>query len=105
MLKHQFMKFRAADAQKFVHHVVPHVVRPARIIWNQAIGSVFLVLAITAFANAWGSYKLLASDSQSGGRMLVALVFGAVMAAFGLSSFWRARRISRSQPGAGGWRG
>lgn len=90
------MKLRTSDARRFVHHVVPHVVKPARIIWNQAIGAVFLVLAVTAFANAWGSYKSLASDSQSGGRMVVALMFGAVMAGFGLSSFWRARRISRS---------
>jgi hypothetical protein len=90
------MKLRVSDARRFVHHVVPHVVKPARVIWNQAIGAVFLVLALTAFFNAWGSYKLLASDPQSGGRMVVALMFGAVMTGFGLSSFWRARRISRS---------
>jgi hypothetical protein len=90
------MKLRASDARKFVHHVVPHVMKPARVMWNQAIGALFLVLALTAFASAWGSYKLLASDPQSGGRMVVALMFGAVMAGFGLSSFWRARRISRS---------
>jgi hypothetical protein len=90
------MKLRASDARKFVHHVVPQVVKPARVIWNQAIGSIFLVLALPAFVKAWGFYRALDSDPESGGRLLLTLIFGAVMAAFGLSSFWRARRISRS---------
>jgi hypothetical protein len=90
------MKLRASDARRFVHHVVPHVLKPARVIWNQAIGAIFLVLALPAFVKAWGFYKALADDPDSGGRLVLTVLFGGVMAAFGIASFWRARRISRS---------
>ena len=36
---------KIAHAKKFATHVVPEVVRPARIIWNQAIGGIFLLFA------------------------------------------------------------
>jgi len=90
------MRLRASDARKFAQHVVPHVVKPARVIWNQAIGSVFLVLALPAFVKAWGFYRSLDSEPDSGGRLTLTLIFGSVMAAFGIGSFWRAWRISRS---------
>ncbi len=44
---------RISHAQKFAQHVVPEVVRPARILWNQAIGGVFLLFAVMFVGNAF----------------------------------------------------
>jgi hypothetical protein len=92
------MKLRASDAREFVHHVVPHVVKPVRIVWNQVIGALFFVLALPAFIKSWSFYKDLATDPESGGRLVLSMIFGVVMAAFGIASFWRAWRISRVAP-------
>ena len=75
-------------ARKFATHVVPEVVRPARVIWNQAIGGVFGVLALYLFAWAYQH-----RDNQAG--WIGAVFFGAVMAFFSVTSFLSARRIAR----------
>ncbi|HLH04430.1 MAG TPA: hypothetical protein VKX25_16815 [Bryobacteraceae bacterium] len=79
---------KAEHARKFATHVVPEVVRPARVIWNQAIGGVFGVLALYLFAWAYQH-----RDNQAG--LIGAIFFGAVMAFFSLTSFLSARRIAR----------
>ncbi len=85
----------ANDARKFTQHMVPHVVRPAQIIWNQAIGLIFLVLAVGAFSQAYKFYRVLGTDPKSGGQLFIALLFGIPMLAFGVNAFWRARKLSR----------
>ena len=35
-----------AKAKKFIGHVVPGVIRPIHILWNQVIGFFFIVLAL-----------------------------------------------------------
>ncbi len=75
-------------ARKFAQHVVPEVVRPARIIWNQAIGGVFLLLAVMFFIYA-------ATNRKNAAGVGGAIFLGAVMAFFGIGSFLKARRIAR----------
>lgn len=75
-------------ARQFATHVVPEVVRPARIIWNQAIGVIFLVFAISFF-----SYAGMHRDNPAG--IVGGIFLGSVMTFFGASSFLRARRIGR----------
>jgi len=82
------------DAKRFAQHVVPEVVRPARVIWNQAIGALFLVLATPALINAVQTYRTLDSDPKSTVRLAVALIFGMLMVFFGINSFLKARRIA-----------
>ena len=82
------------DAKRFAKHVVPEVVRPARVIWNQAIGALFLVLATPALIKAIQLYRTLETDPQGSFRLTVALVFVAVMVFFGINSFLKARRIA-----------
>ena len=75
-------------ARKFATHVVPEVVRPARIIWNQAIGAIFLLFAVSFFAYA-GVHR----ENPAG---IVGGVFlGSVMTFFSVGSFLKARRIGR----------
>ena len=82
------------DAKRFAQHVVPEVVRPARVIWNQAIGALFLVLATPALFKAVQLYRTLESDPKSSFGLALSLIFGAVMVFFGIGSFLRARRIA-----------
>jgi hypothetical protein len=86
----------APTAHKFAKHVVPHVVKPARVVWNQVIGVAFLAFGIPAIFKAVGFYRTLDTEPQSSGRLAVAAIFGLVMVSFGIGSFLRARRISRS---------
>jgi uncharacterized membrane protein YfcA len=87
--------FKVDHARKFAQHVVPEVVRPARVIWNQAIGAIFLLLAVMFFANAARYYNGSQTDARSGVALAFCAFLGAVMGAFGIASFLKARRISR----------
>lgn len=88
-------RVKISHARKFAQHVVPEVVRPARVIWNQAIGGVFLLFAALFFSNAVRYYTSSAGDSRNGVALAFSLFLGTVMAFFGIASFLKARRISR----------
>jgi hypothetical protein len=85
----------------FVKHVVPAVMKPARTLWNEVIGFVFAVLAITfgfRAGNLYVAYTAAAPAEQGAamGRFVLATFSTLLMAYFAFSSFLRARRISRS---------
>ena len=79
---------KVGHARKFAQHVIPEVVRPARVIWNQAIGGVFLL-----FALSFAGYAVTQSRNPAGviGGVFLCLV----MAFFSITSFLKARQISR----------
>jgi len=79
---------RMSDAQRFAQHVVPEVVRPARVIWNQAIGGVFLLLALS-----FVGYAVTQSRNTAG--VIGGIFLGLVMGFFCVTSFLKARQISR----------
>jgi hypothetical protein len=82
------------NAKRFTQHVVPEVMRPARVVWNQAIGAVFLVLAVPAILKAIQLYRDLKTDPKSGFGLVISIIFVVVMMSFGISSFLKARRIA-----------
>jgi uncharacterized membrane protein YcjF (UPF0283 family) len=95
LAKHASKHANVDNAKRFAQHVVPEVVRPARIIWNQAIGVLFFVLAIPAFLKAIQLYRAFQADPKSGFVALaISCVFVIVMVSFGASSFLRAHRIA-----------
>ena len=89
-------KTAGPTAQKFAKHVVPHVVKPARVVWNQVIGVIFLAFGVPAIFKAVGFYRTLDSEPQSMVRLVWTAIFAGIMVSFGVGSFLRARRISRS---------
>ena len=92
----KYRKYANADhARKFAQHVVPHVVRPAQIIWNKALGGLFLLLAFVFATYAWRYYRLLGTPDANPVALGFAVFMAAIMALFGTSSFLRARRLSR----------
>ena len=86
---------KVSHAKRFAQHVIPEVVRPARVIWNQAIGAVFLLFALMFFGNAIRYYNGAATDSRNGVALTFSLFLGMLMAFFGIASFVKARRIGR----------
>jgi hypothetical protein len=80
-------------AGQFIHHVVPGVIRPLRVLWNEVIGFIFLVLAGLIIVS---TIRRTSSDPDSFWILVSGIAFGLVMGGFGLSSFLRARKISRS---------
>ena len=84
-------------AVAFLKAVLPGVVRPLHVLWNEVIGSIFIVLAVSAVPSLWRHYKELATPGLDAmPKLLLSAAFFAVMAYFGLSSFWRARKIGRA---------
>ena len=84
-----------SHAQKFAQHVVPEVVRPARIIWNQAIGGVFLVFVVAAISSAIRYVDFRTGQVINPLGLGLSLIFGIVTLSFAISSFLKARRIGR----------
>ena len=90
------MKYANVDsARKFAEHMVPHVVRPAQIIWNKAIGAIFLLFAVLFFGNGYRYFQSLHTDSANPLGLAFSVFLGAVMGFFSVVSFLRARRLSR----------
>lgn len=81
---------KAAGPKRFAQHMVPHVVRPAQIIWNKVIALLFGVLAGGAFTSAFSYYSM-----KNDAGFALALFFGSVMLWFAVTSYLRVRRLSR----------
>jgi len=81
---------------RFMEHVMPGVVRPLRVLWHEIIGFIFIVLAVIFGSSAVRNYHLLQTEEISILRLAVSFFLPLLMAYFGLTSFLRARRISRS---------
>ena len=83
-------------AQQFLGHVLPGVMRPLRILWNEIIGFLFLVIAVGAAPSIIRGFRDLSEPGGSPFRILLSSLFAIIMLYFGVSSFLRARKIGRS---------
>jgi hypothetical protein len=81
---------------RFLGHVIPGIVRPMHALWNEVIGFIFIVLAIWAAPSAWRNVRLAAGDSEGLFKAAISVGFALLMAFFGISSFLKARKITRS---------
>lgn len=80
----------------FFKHVVPAAIKPVHSLWHEVIGFIFIVFAIIATFSAYRTYLKFTGDSGDFLRMGLCLVFAVIMAGYGVSSFLKARKISRS---------
>jgi hypothetical protein len=81
---------------KFLHHVLPGVVRPLHVLWNEIIGFLFLVLAGLAVPSLIRTVRAFDGAAEGLFRIVLTVMFALVMVYFGVASFLRARKISRS---------
>ncbi len=89
--------FSIARGRQFLHHVVPAVIRPLRVIWNQMVGFTFLLLAAIALPRAIHSAREFKGDPESLFRLVLSGIFVLFMAGFGIHSFWRAHKVPKAR--------
>jgi hypothetical protein len=80
--------------------LIPRVWRIARELFHEVTGFVFLALAVWFILGNQGLIRTLQSLEEkpdSMPQLLVVLLFVLMFGGFGISSFLRARRISRGQ--------
>ncbi|HUA87248.1 MAG TPA: hypothetical protein VMB85_25500 [Bryobacteraceae bacterium] len=82
--------------QRFLAHVLPGVIRPLHALWNQVIGFLFLVLAAMPIPSLVRAIRTYNTDPQSAVRIVFLAIFAIIMLYFGVTSMWKARKISRS---------
>jgi hypothetical protein len=85
-----------ALAGKFIKTVVPGVIKPLRVLWNEMVGFVFLVFAVIAGGSTVKAWRTFDGSGDSTVRLILSGSFTTVMAILGISSFFRARKISRT---------
>ena len=86
-----WQRLTVRHGQQFLKHVLPAVAKPARTLWNEVIGFLFI-----CFAVPFGFKAVTYARAGDHFRLFVAAFCFVLMAYFGLQSFLRARKISRS---------
>jgi hypothetical protein len=91
----------ARGGREFVRHIVPAVLKPALTLWNEVIGFIFTCFAVVFGFRAVRLYMGFAGNSGEAAsadfvRFLIAAFCTLLMLWFGVTSFLRARKISRS---------
>ena len=81
----------AGTAKQFVKHVIPATVKPIHALWHEVLGFIFLSFAGIGGFRIWQR----AGQTPLTETILVG-VFVLVMAGYGISSWRKARRISKS---------
>ena len=82
--------------QEFVRHILPGIIKPLRALWNELIGFVFLCLAVLPLPRAFRQWQQFNETGEGMSHMALYLCFIVLMGFFGIHSFLRARKISRS---------
>jgi hypothetical protein len=85
-----------AHGAQFIKHVVPQVIRPIRTLWHEVIGFLFLSLAFLGALSCLRIVRNFDGSPESLFRLILTTCFVVIMGGFGVSSFLRARRITRS---------
>jgi len=85
-----------SQSRKFLGFVIPAVLKPARTLWHEVIGFLFLSLAIIFVFSGFRAIREF--DGSIGAILRLAMLAFCVclLGGYGISSFLRARRISRS---------
>jgi hypothetical protein len=81
---------------RFLTHVIPAVLKPLRVLWNEMIGFLFLVMAVIAAPSIWRNFQEFGRGEGSFFKFALPLALALLLVYFGLSSFFRARKISKS---------
>jgi hypothetical protein len=82
--------------RKFLSHVLPGVIRPLHILWNQIIGFLFICLALGTVPSLIRHWRAFDGEAASIVRLGLTLMFAIMMGGYGIFSFVRARKISRT---------
>ncbi len=85
-----------AKVKQFFGYVVPGVIRPLRVLWTEVLGLVFMIFGLVFGYRTYLFYQ----DSEKAlgelGMTVGMALFSAMFVWFGLTSFLRAKKISKS---------
>jgi len=81
--------------RRFLQYVLPAVLRPIRVLFNQVVGLIFMVFAIAALPRGIQIAREFNGDPESFFRLILTVLFISIMAGFGIYSFWRAHKIPK----------
>lgn len=81
----------AKQSSAFVKHVLPATVKPFHALWHEILAFCFLALAAVVGWQAWRKAATLPTV-----EIIFGVAFAVVSAGYGISSYLKARRISRS---------
>jgi hypothetical protein len=84
-------------AKKFLQHVMPGVVRPLHVLWNEIIGFMFLCFSVLLLRPLWKSYREFNGEAEALFKLALTAIFFLTMFFFGVQSFFKARRIARKK--------
>jgi hypothetical protein len=84
-------KHLARQAGKFVKHVVPAAVKPVHTLWHEILSFIFLAFALSLIGNLIHNRATL--DPL---KLILIVPLILLSGGYGISSFLKARRISRS---------
>ena len=79
------------QAGKFIKHVLPAAAKPVHSLWHELLGFIFLAVAGTAGFNLARHFS-----SMTPVKLALILPLIVITTFYGISSFLKARRISRS---------
>ena len=85
-----------SEGIRFVKCILPEVMRPIRTLWHEIIGFLFIVLALIGLRPAIIRLIHFDGDARTFFELLLIAGFMLVMGGYGVSSFRRARKASRS---------
>jgi len=84
-------------AKAFVASFLPAVIKPLHALWNEVLAFAFFLLALlVALGPVRRGYRELDGDPANFIKFALAVVLAVLMLGFGVHSFLRARKISRS---------
>ena len=81
----------AKNSGKLVKHIVPAAVKPLHSLWHEILAFVFLCAAVLAGFRMWQDRAHMPLV-----ELLVTGLFALITLGYGVSSYLKARRISRS---------
>jgi hypothetical protein len=82
--------------RQFVSFVLPAVLKPARTLWNEVIGFLFVSMAIFFVFSGLRAAREFDGSFRAILRVGIPTFCVCLLGAYGIASFRRARRISRS---------
>jgi hypothetical protein len=87
-----------SQGRKFLSHVLPGIMRPLRILWNEMIAFVFICFAVPAAVKFYGFCKDFDGEPKTLFGLILSGLFLFTMLYFAVMSFARAKKISRTAP-------
>jgi hypothetical protein len=84
------------ESRRFLRFVVPAVVKPAHSLWHQIVGFVFTMMAIAFVLSGFRAVRQFDGSAGAVLRLTMLAVGVCLLGGYGISSFLRARKISRS---------